>query len=213
MNVREGIVKGYKEMKVPYAFLNKTEKPNGLAIILPGMGYTVKSPILHFATGAYLNRGYDVLHINYEYHTDQYDHFTYEELKSTLAPDVMTVLHETLRDADFKSYYLVGKSFGCLAMPEALNFHPLQNAKTVWLTPHLKEKNVFETMLNSQNKGLCMIGDRDSFYNKESLEQLQTNKNIDYFIPPGANHALEIGGQTLESIDLVRRVVKMINEF
>lgn len=213
MNVREGFVKGYKEMKVPYAFLNKTENPKGLAIILPGIGYTVKSPILHFATGAYLNRDYDVLHINYEYHTDQYDHFTYEELKSAVVADVMTVLHETLSDADFKSYYLVGKSFGCLAMPEALNFHSLQNAKTVWLTPHLKEKNVFETMLISQNKGLCMIGDRDSFYNQESVETLQTNRNMAYFIPPGANHALEIGGQTLESIDLVRRVVKMINEF
>jgi alpha/beta superfamily hydrolase len=213
MNVREGSVKGYKEMKVPFAFLNKTENPKGLAIILPGIGYTVRSPILHFATGAYLNRGYDVLHINYEYHTDQYDHFTYEELKSAVAADVMTVLHETLRDADFKSYYLVGKSFGCFAMPEALNFYPLRNAKTVWLTPQLKAKNVFEEMLNIQNKGLCMIGDRDSFYNKESLEQLQTNKNIDYFIPPGANHALEIDDQTLESIDLVKRVVKMINEF
>ncbi|RZT23854.1 MULTISPECIES: alpha/beta family hydrolase [Fictibacillus] len=213
MKVREGIVKGYKEMKVPYAFLNKSENPTGLAIVLPGMGYTVKSPILHFATGAYLNRGYDVLHINYEYHTDPYDHFTFEEVKSALASDVMTVLHEALYDEDYKSYYLVGKSFGCLAMPEALNFAPLQKAKTVWLTPHLKEKNVFETMLNSQNKGLCMIGDRDSFYNKESLEQLQTNRNIDYFIPPGADHALEIDGQTLESIDLVKRVVKMINEF
>lgn len=213
MKVREGIVIGYKEMKVPYAFLNKTENPTGLAIILPGMGYTVKSPILHFATGAYLNRGYDVLHINYEYNTDQYDHFTFEEVKRALSSDVITVLHETLYDEDFKSYYLVGKSFGCLAMPEALNFAPLQKAKTVWLTPHLKEKYVFETMLNSQNKGLCMIGDRDSFYNKESLEQLQTNRNIDYFIPRGANHALEIDGQTLESIDLVKRVVQMINEF
>jgi hypothetical protein len=58
-----------------------------------------------------------------------------------------------------------------------------------------------------------MIGDRDSFYNQESVETLQTNRNMAYFIPPGANHALEIGGQTLESIDLVKRVVKMINEF
>lgn len=94
---------------------------------------------------------------------DQYDHFTFEELKRAVIADVMAVLNETLHGADFTSYYLVGKSFGCIAMGEALNFYPLNNAKTVWLTPHLKEKLVFETMLNSQNQGLCMIGDKDHF--------------------------------------------------
>jgi hypothetical protein len=213
MKVHAGIVKGYKEMIVPYEFKSKTENPKGLAIILPGVGYTVKSPLLHFATGAYLNRGYDVLHINYQYQTDQYDHFTFEELKRAVIADVMAVLNETLHGADFTSYYLVGKSFGCIAMGEALNFYPLNNAKTVWLTPHLKEKLVFEAMLNSQNQGLCMIGDKDPFYNKENIEQLQVNRNIDYFIPNGANHALEIDNQIYASIDLVKSVVKKINEF
>jgi hypothetical protein len=36
---------------------------------------------------------------------------------------------------------------------------------------------------------------------------------MNFFIPPGGNHALEIDGLTLESIDLVKSVVTKINEF
>lgn len=213
MKVREGTTTGYKDMTIPYGFISKTENPKGLAIILPGIGYTVRSPLLHFATGAFLNNGYDVLHINYQYHTDQYDHFTLEELKHALIADVMTVLNETLRDDRFQSYYLVGKSFGSLAMGEALQFDPLRNAKTVWLTPNLKEEIVVDAMINCRNEGLCIIGDKDPFYSKLIIDRLHTNQNMKFYIPQGANHALEIDGQTFESIDLVKDVIKKIAEF
>lgn len=213
MKVREGSTTGYKDMTIPYGFISKTENPKGLAIILPGIGYTVRSPLLHFATGAFLNNGYDVLHINYQYHTDQYDHFTLEELKHALIADVMTVLNETLRDDRFQSYYLVGKSFGSLAMGEALQFDPLRNAKTVWLTPNLKEEIVVDAMINCRNEGLCIIGDKDPFYSKLIIDRLHTNQNMKFYIPQGANHALEIDGQTFESIDLVKDVIKKIAEF
>jgi hypothetical protein len=168
MKVNEGTITGYKDMIIPYGFVSKTENPKGLTIMLPGIGYTVRSPILHFATGAYLNRGYDVLHINYEYHTEKYDHFTLEELKQAVIADVMTVLHETISEDRFPSYYLFGKSFGTFAMGEALQFKPLRNAKTVWLTPNLKEEIVVDAMMNCRNEGLCMIGIRIHFTAKKS---------------------------------------------
>jgi hypothetical protein len=213
MKVSAGTTTGYKDMTIPYGFISKTENPKGLAIILPGVGYTVRSPILHFATGAFLNKGYDVLHINYQYHTDQYDYFTHEELKHAVITDVMTVLNKTLRDAHFHSYYLVGKSFGSLAMGEALQFDPLRNAKTVWLTPNLKEEIVVDAIINCRNEGLCIIGDKDPFYNKQIIERLHTNRNMNFYIPQGANHALEMDNQTIESIDLVKNVIKKIAEF
>ncbi|MBY6037659.1 hypothetical protein KUV80_13395 [Fictibacillus nanhaiensis] len=116
--LRYGSVKGYKDMKVPFAILGKSETPLGLVIMLPGVGYTVHAPLFHFATSGYINKGYDVLHVNYQYYIEAYDECTNEELRSALVHDVHAVLENTLCDVHYGSYYLVGKSFVCFTKCE-----------------------------------------------------------------------------------------------
>jgi hypothetical protein len=49
---------------IPFRLLEQKEETNNLAIVLPGAGYTTQAPLLHFTTGLFYNKGFDVLHIN-----------------------------------------------------------------------------------------------------------------------------------------------------
>lgn len=213
MQARSGHILGYKNMKVPYLLQSNTESPNGLAIFLPGLGYTMRNPLLHFSSGAFLDKGYDVLHINYLYYTEEYEAFTIDELRTALLQDVTSVLNEVLPALDYSSYYLLGKSLGTLAMPAVLEFEKFQNAKTVWLTPNLRDETVIQTMMTIKQNGLCIIGDEDPFYDPEKIEQLMRNKQMEFVIPKGVNHALEVDHDVLKSIDIIKSAIQRISHF
>jgi hypothetical protein len=206
-------VLGYEQMKIPYVIQSKTANPKGLAIMLPGIGYTVKSPLFHFSSGAFLNKEYDVLHVNYPYYSADYEDFSFEELTSALIKDVSAVLHEVLDHTNYNSYYVLGKSFGTMAMPIVLELLPINDTKAIWLTPRLIDAPVFETMRKCKQEGLCIIGDKDPFYDIEKMKQIILNPSLECMIPPGANHALEVDNDILTSIDTVKSVIKRMDNF
>ncbi|MGD6963588.1 alpha/beta hydrolase [Fictibacillus phosphorivorans] len=206
-------VLGYKKLKIPYVIQSKTDEPKGLAIMLPGIGYTVKSPLFHFSSSAFLNKEYDVLHVNYPYNSVDYKDFSFDELTSALIKDVSAVLHEVLDQTNYNSYYVLGKSFGTIAIPTVLKLLPINDTKAVWLTPRLIDAPVFETIRTCKQDGLCIIGDKDPFYEVEKMNQILLNSSIECIIPPGANHALEVDNDILTSIDIVKSVIKRIDDF
>ncbi|NMH68945.1 hypothetical protein HF072_09105 [Bacillus sp. RO3] len=44
MNITSDFVKGYRDMDVPYTLLQNEEKAVGIAVLLPGLGYTTQAP-------------------------------------------------------------------------------------------------------------------------------------------------------------------------
>ncbi|WP_137790289.1 alpha/beta family hydrolase [Bacillus sp. E(2018)] len=206
-------VLGYKKMKIPYVIQSKTDDPKGLAVMLPGIGYTVKSPLFHFSSSAFLNKEYDVLHVNYPYYSTDYKDFSFDEITSALIHDVSTVLKEVVDHKIYKSYYVVGKSFGTMAIPTVLDMLPAQNTKAIWLTPRLIDLSVFHTLRVCIQDGLCVIGDKDPFYDAEKINDIILNSSIESMIPTDANHALEVDNDILTSIDIVKSVIKRIDDF
>ncbi|WP_416730907.1 alpha/beta family hydrolase [Fictibacillus sp. JL2B1089] len=213
MKNRSHYVSGYKLLKIPYVIQSKTEQPKGLAIMLPGIGYTVKSPLFHFSSGAFLNKEYDVLHVNYPYYSTDYEDFSFEEITSALINDVSTVLNEVVNHTIYKSYYVVGKSFGTMAIPAVLDMLTTQSTKAIWLTPRLIDLSVFQTLKACKQGGLCVIGDKDPFYDAEKMNHIIMNPSIECMIPSDANHALEVDNDILKSIDTVKSVIKRIDDF
>lgn len=213
MKNKSKYVTGYKQIKIPYVIQSKTDQPKGLAIMLPGIGYTVKSPLFHFSSGAFLNKEYDVLHVNYPYYSADYEDFSFEELTSALITDVSAVLHEALDHTNYNCYYVLGKSFGTMAMPTVLELLPSLKTKAIWLTPRLIEEPVFQTIKTCKQQGLCIIGDKDPFFDLEKLNQILLNPSIESMIPTDANHALEVDNDIIRSIDTVKSVIKRIDDF
>ncbi|MQR97221.1 hypothetical protein [Fictibacillus phosphorivorans] len=213
MKERSATISGYKNMKIPYVIQTKTDQPKGLAIMLPGIGYTVKSPLFHFSSGAFLNKEYDVLHVKNPYYSSDYEGYSFEEITSALINDVSTVLNQVIDHSIYKSFYVLGKSFGTMAMPTALDRLPIQNTKAIWLTPRLSSLPVYQTLRTCKQDSLCVIGDKDPFYDEEKINQIIDNSSIACMIPPNANHALEVDGDILSSIDMIKSVMKRIDDF
>ncbi|WP_281202739.1 alpha/beta hydrolase [Cytobacillus kochii] len=212
-NVETRTVKGYKGLDIPFTKLSKGKDSNSLAIILPGMGYTAQAPLLHYSTGVFLQKYFDVLQVNYQYNNKVYDDFTMEEISEAIKLDVKTVLDDVLANKTYENFYLIGKSLGTIAMGYELNRECYENAKAIWLTPLIQREDVFGAMVRSKNKSLCIIGDKDPCYIEERYSKVIENQNVTSVLIPNVNHGLEYDGNTVESIDVLKGVIAEVEQF
>lgn len=180
--------------------------------MFPGVGYTVHGPLFHFATGLYLNKGMDILHLEYPYGDSFYD-FTDDQLREAVIYDSGAIIDQVLEDKDYENFYLIGKSFGTIAMSNELNKDRFKKAKAVWLTPLLKRDDVFTAMKESSGKGLCFIGNQDPHYVENRYTQLEQNPNMIMKLYPKVNHSMEYEEDILKSIDIVKDVMRDIDQF
>jgi hypothetical protein len=213
MKAIRGKIKGYKNMNVPYTLLSKNENAKTLAVILPGLGYTAEGPLFHYSSGVFLNRGHDVLHVNYQYFDEAYDSFSVEELDKAIEYDSEMVVDSVLDTYSYENFYLVGKSIGTIAMSSLLKKAVFHDAKAVWLTPLLGVNTVLESLTYTPQQGLCLIGSQDRHYSVERFSETASNDNILFRLIEGADHSLEYPGNTLESITLLKQMIQHIVEF
>ena len=211
LNVNPRTVKGYKELDIPYTILSRNEDSKNLAIILPGVGYTTQAPLFHYSTGVFLQKSYDILLVNYQYKNKVYADFT--EISEAIKLDVRTVFDDVLSNKTYENFYLIGKSLGTIAMGSELNRGRFKNAKAIWLTPLIQRDDVLDAMVKSKNKGLCIIGDKDSCYSEERYSKILENPNITSKLIPNVNHNLEYDENIVESIDLLKSVIVEIEQF
>lgn len=211
VNIETNVVKGYKEIDISFKILSKDKNTKNLAIILPGAGYTSQAPLLHYSTGVFINKSFDVLQVNYQYNNKDYDGFG--EVGKAIKMDVKNVLDYVLTNKTYEVFYLIGKSLGTIAMSSELNRETFKNAKAIWLTPLIQREDVLNAMAKSKNKGLCIIGDKDPFYTEERHLKVIENFNITPKLIPNANHSLEYEKNAVESIEVLRDVMKDIEKF
>lgn len=204
-------VKGYKDINIPFKILSKGNNSKNLAIILPGTGYTSQAPLLHYSTGVFINKSFDVLQVNYQYNNKVYDGFN--EISEAIKVDVKKVIDDVLTNKTYEDFYLIGKSVGTIAMSSELTRETFKNAKAIWLTPLIQREDVFYAMVKSENKGLCIIGDKDPCYSEERYVKVSANSNITSKLIPNVNHSLEYDENTVESIGVLKNVIKDIEQF
>jgi hypothetical protein len=194
---------------IPYRLIEQDDETNSLVIILPGAGYTTQAPLLHFTTGVFYSKGFDVLHINYKFSREEMSALN----EGDFARDVQLAIDNATKNKKYSNYYVVAKSIGTIALSYLLNHSMPKDANIVWLTPLLQRDDVFNAMANSENKGLCMIGDKDSCFIEERFEKLKNNQNLRLKVVEGGNHALELEKEPIQSIEILKSVISAINEF
>lgn len=195
---------------IPFRLIQQKEETNNLVIVLPGAGYTTQAPLLHFTTALFLNKGFDVLHINYTFSKQEMSELN----DSCFARDVQLAIEKAIRDKKYSNYYIVAKSIGTKALSYLLDNTMYNDAKVVWLTPILQNDHVFNAMVNSDHKGLCIFGEKDSFcFIIERFEKLKNNKNLILKVVDGGNHNLELEEEPIKSIEILKSVITDINEF
>lgn len=205
----EKTVTNHEFVGVPFRLIEQKEEVNSLVIVLPGAGYTTQAPLLHFTTGLFYSKGFDVLHINYSYNRQELAALRNEDFTR----DVQLAIEKAIKGKKYSNYYIVAKSIGTKALTYLLDNTLFKNAKLVWLTPLLQSDVVFQAMVNSDHRGLCIIGDKDSCYIAERFEKLKDKNNLILRVVEGGNHGLEIDKEPIKSIEILKSVISDINEF
>ncbi len=195
---------------IPFRLLEQKEGTENLVIVLPGAGYSPQAPLLHYTTGLFNNKGFDVLHINYA--------FSKEEITSLnegdLARDVQLAIDTAIHEKKYSNIYIVAKSIGTKVLRCLIHHTMFKDAKLVWLTPLIQNDDVFHAMVNSDHKGLCVFGEKDSHcFIVERFEKLKDNPNLILKVVEGGNHNLDLEKDPIKSIDILKRVISDINDF
>ena len=205
-------VPGYKGKGIQYTVLSKNEEANSLVIMFPGLGYTVQGPLFHYATGLSLDSGMDVLHLRYSYEDSFYDSFTDEQIREAVIYDSSAVIDRVLEDRNYMNFYLIGKSFGTIAMSKEIRKARFKDAKAVWLTPLLKNEAVFSAMKETTVNGLCLIGTQDHQYEENRYNQVVSKSTMRGKLYPDLNHAMEYEEDPYNSIDVLKEILRDIQQ-
>ncbi len=170
-----------------------------LAIIFPGVGYTMDCPLLYYASFLYEAKGYEQIHMKYNSILLNPD-LTREE-KTLQARDYVW---EKAKDIDFAAYdevVFLSKSFGTAEagyLAEKLEINPVQ----IYLTPmpralpYIKEVDT------------VVIGTADEVY--PECKTYFDEHGVQPLYIEGANHSLEIKGKPFESLEILKDVIKFI---
>ncbi|MHA1955414.1 MAG: alpha/beta family hydrolase [Candidatus Thorarchaeota archaeon] len=206
---------GYGNALVPNLLFTQDKDSRELAIVFPGYGYNSNMPLLYYSILTLLDKGVNVLSVDYNYSkNEKYKTLPREERENWLYSDVDAALNAVKIEKDFDIVALVGKSLGTLAIGHLLDRNPaLRNCKVVWLTPLLKHSKLPDQIVTNSPPSLVVIGTADQHYDAEVLSSIQSSIQCDVVVIKDANHSMEISGNTWDSIKALNKIVAGFEEF
>ncbi|AZU60668.1 alpha/beta family hydrolase [Neobacillus mesonae] len=200
---------------IPYTWIRGGQPNKSICIMLPGLGYTTQRPLFHYATNICVNHNIDILHINYQY--SQNEHFkklSEPEQDQWMYDDVMATAHEVLKEQEYEQSFLLSKSLGTIPMAKEWTDRSLENTVSgIWLTPLLKDNNVYQAILNTELPSLVVIGDKDPHFIDDRVATLKHNQLVSIVVIPNADHSLELKGDITATMDAIKEVTLKIQEF
>jgi hypothetical protein len=166
------------------------------ALVLPGAGYTPARPLLHFTRAVLESHGWTVVEASWP----PGDPATYD------TDDMVTGVATRLVDeAGDRRLLIVGKSLGSLAMPLAA----ARGISGIWITPLLRRPTVAQALDQLPAPTLLIGSTADETWDGDAARR----SGHDVLELTDANHALELGGDPLGSIDALREVIAAVDRF
>ncbi len=208
-------IKGYSGKKLKNNFFRQLDETRKIALVFPGLAYNPTMPLLHYSVQSILATGINVLTVDYDYSNNP--KFLKQSLRNRsdwLTGDVEAALKFVTKEENQKVVCLTGKSLGTLALGYLLETHEnLRDAKTIWLTPLIKNPELMEQMLSYMKDAIMVIGTSDSQYDIEIIDRLNANTLLGGIVVDGADHSLEIEGDVTKSLRVLMQIVTIIQQF
>ncbi len=208
-------IKGYRGEPVPNLLQRQAEETRHLAIILPGWGYTADRPVLYYPGLMLLERGADLLRVEYNY-VRRPDFLAAEaaERERWLMADVTAALEAGLAQRHYDEITLIGKSIGTRAMGRLLAGEArVRGARAVWLTPLLGDERLLEEIRGWGGRSLFVVGTADTHYDPARLEEAVAATRGRQVRIEGADHSLEIAGNVLQTVEAMAKVMRGLEMF
>ena len=208
-------IRGYRDEPVPNRFLRPEGAIDHLAVLLPGLGYTLDMPLFYYAENLLLERGWDVLRVEYAYNTrPEFQALPKPERDRWLLADATAAWRAGLGQRPYERVVLIGKSLGTLAMGHLLTMaDPPPNLGAVWLTPMLSVERLRQQISRYGGPSLFVIGTADPHFEPVVLEKMQVATTGEAVIVKNADHGMDIPGDPIASVRAVERVVEALGRF
>jgi len=194
----------YLQIETPKPISARLIRRSGreLAVLLPGLSYTVEKPLLYYTGQLLHDRDADVLSVDFTYNRDDtFLNAPDDDRLERLRTDGQAIMKFVRSLGEYERITIVGKSLGTISMGWAIN--DFLDARLVWLTPSLGGTGLRAQMLGRPNPAFCLIGTRDPAYSETLVEDL-TADGIEVAVIEGADHGFSHAGGPVASVALVQ---------
>jgi len=194
--------------EIPAVLFTLAQTTDKLAVVLPGAGYSHIEPLLRFGIQVLLQKNFRVLALDKIYANDTKwrSSASEQEARSIVEQDTIQVFQQIQTRYPESLDVLFGRSLGTFAMACVLEKNLVQPKKIIWQTPALGDR--WKVMRDCQIPGFGIIGTADHYYHK-ALEFLPRAR----LIVDDADHGMEIPGDPLRSIEILRQVTAATSEW
>jgi len=208
-------IKGYRGRPLKNRFIKQFAETNKVALVFPGLAYSSTMPLLHYSVQAILSSGLNVLTVDYDYSNNpEFMKQSVQNRADWVIRDVEAAWRYMTDLENQEVACLAGKSLGTVALGHLLEtYEELREAKTIWLTPLIKNPELMEQMLSYMKNAVLVIGTRDSHYDSDIIDRLNATTLLSGIVVEGANHSLEIEGDVTKSLRVLMQVVTIIQQF
>jgi hypothetical protein len=167
--------------------------PARCAVVLPGIAYFSQAPLLWFAREAAQARGWSVLELTERAPRDE-EPFAWMRDRAAHALDA----------AAAETVAVIGKSLASAAAPLVAE----RGLPAVWLTPLLDRAEVVGALEASPAPALLIGSPADPTWGEGTVPVSPEVLELD-----GLDHSLQVEGDPLASLDVLRRVTERVGEF
>jgi pimeloyl-ACP methyl ester carboxylesterase len=195
--------------------LRQDEPAAGVAVFLPGFGYSCAMPLFYYAQLLCFAHGFDLLRIDAEYsRVSGFRDLDAAERQAWLLADAWAAVQAVTDPSRYQQLVLVGKSISTRTMGELLTAEPLQPAvRAVWLTPLLRDATLRQWLQQIAVPSLTVIGTADPHYDAAYLQELERARGHRLVVVPDGDHSLDVGLDVVASIHAVEQVLTALAEF
>ena len=176
------------------AFLHEGD-PARCAVVLPGIVYFSQAPLLWFARAAAQAGGWSVLEVTERAPPDE-EPFAWMRDRAARAVDA----------AAADTVAVIGKSLASAAAPLAAE----RGLPAVWLTPLLDRVEVVGALEAATAPALLVGSPADPTWGEGAVPE---GGSLEILELPGLDHSLQVDGDPLASLDVLRRVTERIGLF
>ncbi|MFN3697729.1 MAG: alpha/beta hydrolase [Pseudobdellovibrio sp.] len=176
-----------------------------LALVFPGAGYSYREPLLRFGIQVLLKKGYQVLALDKIYGDDPNWRGlkSEQEARKVVEDDTVKIFEQIKTRFSKEPDLLFGRSLGTYAIACLLNRNLAHPKQIVWQTPALGSH--WGMMCECKIPGFGILGTADHYYS-QAIEHLPKDR----IVIDGADHGMEISGDPIQSIEILKKVTQTI---
>ena len=166
--------------------------PSRCAVLLPGVRYFSQAPLLWFAREVAQSRGWSVVEVD-ERAPDGEDPFEW----------MLGQAERALAATSAELTVVVGKSLGSVAAT-------IVDGPAAWLTPLLVRPEIVEALRSAAAPTLLIGSPADPSWGEGNVPD---NPALEVLELPGLDHSLQVEGDPLASLDVLRTVTERLGAF